>query len=149
MAIEAPPPDLPLGAPPAGSSLISVALILVSIVLAIAGQLTLKSGMVEIGRIGRRQVAAPAQTVARVAREPRVWAGLVLYSISAVFWLVVLSRVPLSVAYPFVGLSYLVVVALSRFLFHEHVPALRWLGVLVIAAGVALVGLSYQRLSGA
>ncbi len=150
MALEAPPPEIvPVAAPSRTSStLISIALLLVSVVFATAGQLTLKSAMEAIGRIGTAQVSEAGQTVTRAVKEPRLWIGLTLFGISAVFWLVVLSRVDLSLAYPFVGVSYIVVVALARFMFHEHVPTLRWVGVTIIAIGIALIGISSKTVAG-
>jgi multidrug transporter EmrE-like cation transporter len=122
----------------------SLLFLIVSVSLAAAGQLTLKSAMNEIGRIGAAEAAAATQTLLRAAKEPRLWAGLALFGVSALFWLVVLSRVPLSFAYPFVGVSYVAVVTISRLVLHEHVPALRWLGVGVVALGIALVGFSFR-----
>ncbi len=126
----------------------SLAILVVSVGFAVAGQLTLKAAMDRVGRIGGSQVSAAGETIMRVAKEPRLWIGLTLFGISAVFWLVVLSRVPLSVAYPSVGLSYIVVVGFSRFIQHEHVPTLRWLGVLVIAIGIGLIGFSFRSSTG-
>ena len=123
-------------------------LLVVSVGFAIAGQLTLKAAMDQIGRIGTAEVSAPLETIGKAAREPRLWAGLTLFGISSLFWLVVLSRVPLSVAYPFVGISYIFVVAFARFVLHEHVPAGRWLGVAVVALGIAIIGLSFRRVAG-
>jgi multidrug transporter EmrE-like cation transporter len=149
MALEVPAPE-PLAAPassrPAG--FVSIVLLLVSVGFAIAGQLTLKSAMTHIGRIGTAEVRAAGETVGRAVRQPRLWAGLALFGISSVFWLVVLSRVPLSVAYPFVGVSYIVIVLLSRYVLHEQVPVMRWLGVVIVATGIAIIGLSFRRLSG-
>lgn len=149
MPLEVPGPE-PLAAVARGrpSALISLGLTIVSIVFAVAGQVTLKAAMTEIGRIGSAQVSNAADTVARAASEPRLWLGLFLFGISALFWLVVLSRVPLSVAYPFVGMSYVLVVLLSRFVLHENVPPLRWLGVFVVAAGIVIIGLSFRAATG-
>lgn len=121
---------------------------LVSVGFATAGQLTLKAAMEAIGRIGTAQVSDAGQTVARAVKEPLLWIGLVLFGVSALFWLVVLSRVALSLAYPFVGISYVVVVALARFFFDEHIPPLRWIGVSVIAVGIALIGVSSKTVPG-
>lgn len=150
MAIEVPPPEvIPVAAPASrASSLISIALLVVSVGFATAGQITLKAAMEAIGRIGTAQVSDAGQTIGRAIREPLLWGGLVLFGISALFWLVVLSRVDLSIAYPFVGLSYILVVALARLLFGENVPTLRWVGVCVIALGIALIGLSSRTVSG-
>lgn len=151
MAIEFPTPEVaPVQAAPPGRAIgvISLALLVVSITFSVAGQLTLKSAMTRVGRIGRAEVAAATKTLTRVLKEPRVWVGLALFGISAGFYLIVLSRVPLSIAYPVVGFSYVLIVGLSRFVLAEHVPPLRWIGVAVIAVGVALIGLSYERLTG-
>lgn len=152
MALEVPPPEiLPIAAPGSRvSSVISFGLLFVSVIFAIGGQVTLKSAMDpnRIGRIGTAQVSRPMETVVRALQEPRLWVGLTLFGISAVFWLVVLSRVPLSVAYPIVGLSYIIVVAIARLFLHEHVPPLRWVGVAVVAIGIAIVGISSKSVSG-
>ena len=152
MALEVPPPDaLPetLQAASSGSSsrFVSLTLLLVSVGFAIAGQLTLKSAMDAVGRIGKSSDLG--ETVLRAMKEPLLWLGLALFGISAVFWLVVLSRVRLSVAYPLVGISYIIIVLLARFRLHEHVPPLRWVGVIVIALGIAIIGFSFRRASGA
>lgn len=150
MAVDLPPTEAltdTLESRPTVSA-VSLALLLISVIFAIAGQLTLKAAMEEVGRIGAREVSNAGDTVMRAVKEPRLWIGLVLFGISALFWLVVLSRVPLSVAYPFVGVSYILIVAFSRFFLHEHVPTLRWIGVLIVAVGIAIVGLSFRRVSG-
>ena len=152
MALEVPPPDaLPetiQAAATSGSSsrLVSLALLLVSVSFAVVGQLTLKSAMERVGRIGR--TSEFSETLAKAAKEPLLWLGLALFGISAVFWLVVLSRVRLSVAYPLVGVSYILIVLLARFRLHEHVPMLRWVGVCVIALGIAIIGFSFRTKTG-
>ena len=130
------------------SRLISLGLVLVSVGFAVVAQLTLKVAMNDIGRIGKNEVSDAMGTLLRVIKEPKLWLGLTLFGISAIFWLVVLSRVPLSVAYPFVGLSYIVIVAFSRIFLGEHVPLMRWLGVLVVALGIGIIGLSFKRATG-
>ena len=152
MALEVPPPEalpdaLTAASSPGTSRFISLGLLLVSVVFAVAGQLTLKSAMTDIGRIGK--TSALGDTLARAVKEPKLWGGLFLFGISALFWLVVLSRVRLSVAYPIVGISYIVIVAFARFFLHEHVPPLRWMGTFIIAIGIAVIGFSFSRASGA
>lgn len=133
------------GRSPRASAVILAVLLVTSVSLAVAGQITLKKAMEKVGRIGTAEVSAPIETVKKVAAEPLLWIGLFLFGVSAVFWLVVLSHVPLSVAYPVVGLSYVLIVGLSRFVLHESVPTMRWLGVLVVAIGIGIVGLSFRK----
>ena len=150
MALETPIPEGLAGsaAGSKASSLISMAFLMVSVGFAVAGQMILKAAMDRVGRIGSAEVAAFGEYVGRAAREPRLWLGMFLFGVSGMFWLVVLSRVPLSLAYPFVGLSYVAVVLLSRFILGEQVPALRWIGVLVVAAGLVIIGLSARSVRG-
>jgi drug/metabolite transporter (DMT)-like permease len=71
--------------------------------------------------------------------EPFVWAGLVLFGLSALVWLVVLSRASLSFAYPFAALTYVMILLFDAFVLDEQVPALRWAGVAFIAGGIFLI----------
>lgn len=66
--------------------------------------------------------------------------GVAAYFVSTIVYFFVLSRVHLSWAYGIGGLSYIFAVVLASFI--EAVPLLRWVGVVVITAGVFLIGLS-------
>lgn len=111
-----------------------------SVLLATGGQLLLRAGMQQVGYVGGSRLAHPAQLMLQVGKTPQVVLGLTLFVISAVAWLVVLSRAPLSFAYPFAGLTYLMTTVFSRYALHEHVPALRWAGIALIILGILLVG---------
>ena len=115
-------------------------LALFSVFLATAGQLVLKTGMERVGYIGSQRLGKPVQLAIQVATTWQVVLGLLLFVISAVSWLLVLSRVPLSFAYPFAGLTYLLITIFGRFVLNEHVPGLRWLGIALIIGGILLVG---------
>lgn len=151
MALEVPPPEAlhPVASGHTGSStLFSLGMLVVSVAFAVAGQFTLKTAMNEVGRIGATEIAAAGDTISRALREPRLWLGLMLFGISAVFWLVVLSRVDLSVASPFVGFSYILVVLFARLWLHEPVSLVRWIGVVVVAVGIAIIGFSFKGTTG-
>jgi drug/metabolite transporter (DMT)-like permease len=68
-----------------------------------------------------------------------IWVAMAVYAASAVCWLWVLSRVDLSMAYPFLALTFPVVAGLSAFFFSEPVTEVRWAGVGLIVAGVWLL----------
>ncbi len=92
---------------------------------------------------------SPAKTVFNILGvmiRPWVLAGLGLYVLGAFTWLVLLSRVRLSVAYPMVSLGYVVVVLLSALVLHEKV---KWkyavAGLVFIALGVSFIGFGMGR----
>ena len=115
-------------------------LALFSVVLATAGQLTLKTGMTRVGYIGTERLGKPLKLFFQVATTWQVLLGLTLFFVSAGFWILVLSRVPLSFAYPFAGLTYLLIALFGKFVLGEHVPGLRWFGIALIITGILLVG---------
>ncbi len=78
-------------------------------------------------------------TLADALHNPAVTRGLVLYALSSVVWIGVLSRLELAVAYPLSASGYAFIVALT-FLAGEPVSATRWFGVGLIVLGVMLVG---------
>lgn len=116
-------------------------LILVSVVLAAVAQLTLKHGMTQV--TNHQQVPLdlkdPAGTFGRIASNVSVWGGLLLFVLSAAVWLIVLSRASLSYAYPFVSMTYALILLFDRFILREPVSSLRWAGVALIIAGIVLV----------
>jgi drug/metabolite transporter (DMT)-like permease len=116
-------------------------LLIPAILLSTTGELLFKIGMNRIGGFdftgsGVRGV------LPRVLRSPYIWLGFIGFGLGAVFWLAVLSRVPLSIAYPFLALSYFVVVIEAWLFLRERVTWKRMLGVTIIVVGVVVVGVS-------
>lgn len=112
-------------------------LILGSLAFAIAGQLLLKLGMQRVtASLG--QGAAAAATLTRAALQPYVLAGLVGYGASAALWILVLSKAPLSLVYPFAGLTFIGVFIVSWLFLGEAITPVRWIGMLIIVGGVTL-----------
>jgi multidrug transporter EmrE-like cation transporter len=120
-------------------SIASLALVLVSVLAAAGGQLMLKHGM---QLATNKQKSAGGSLVLGAATSPWVWLGLAIFGISAVVWLVVLSRVPLSLAYPFNALGYLVILTASILLLHERANLFTWAGTTLVVAGLVIVVLS-------
>jgi drug/metabolite transporter (DMT)-like permease len=120
----------------------NLSLILAAVVCGIGGQITLKMGMTQVGQIGDGALAQPLAIALRVLSSPLVLGGLGLYVLGAVVWLTVLSRVPLSLAYPILALSYAFTPVLAWLILGESVPYVRWAGIATICAGVFLVSRS-------
>jgi drug/metabolite transporter (DMT)-like permease len=84
----------------------------------------------------------PVSTVLGVVFQPWVFAGLTLFVVSMASHLVVLSRVQLSFAYPFLSLAYVLVAAYAFFVFGEDVGVLRMAGIAFIVFGTVLIAMS-------
>ncbi|MFN3285656.1 MAG: 4-amino-4-deoxy-L-arabinose transferase [bacterium] len=112
-------------------------LILISVLLGAAGQVLLKMGALRVG--------APPDVgllLWRIVTSPHIVAGFALYGVASVLWIVVLSRAPLSLAYPVLSLGYVIVLLASAYLFGETIPAVRVAGVAAIVVGLVLVSSS-------
>ena len=117
----------------------SVALLLFAVVSAASGQVMLKHGM----QIASARAADSGGSLAlRAATSPWVLLGLVVFGVSAVAWLAALARVPLSVAYPFNALGYIVILTASVVLLHERANVLTWVGSLMVVSGLLIVVLT-------
>jgi drug/metabolite transporter (DMT)-like permease len=103
--------------------------VLLSVALNAVGQLLFKAA----------RMAQPDTSVVKLFLHPETWAGLCIYGFSAVSWLWVLARAPLSLAYPILSLTFPIVLGLSALCFAEAITPLRWAGVGVIVIGVSLL----------
>ncbi|TMH88601.1 MAG: 4-amino-4-deoxy-L-arabinose transferase [Betaproteobacteria bacterium] len=108
----------------------SFSLILVGVLLNAAAQLLLKAGT----------NAMPLGL--RLAIEPHILAGLACYVVSVVVWIVALSRVPVSIAYPMLSIGYVVNALAAWYLLGEAVTPMRLAGIGIIVLGVFIVARS-------
>jgi drug/metabolite transporter (DMT)-like permease len=106
------------------------------------GQILLKSSMNRIGKIGPTQLTSPVSLAIRMISDPGLVAAAFLYFAGFVLWLIVLSRLELSKAYPILALSYCLVALASWAIFGEPISPLRWAGTAVICLGVVMIGIS-------
>jgi multidrug transporter EmrE-like cation transporter len=114
--------------------MISFLTLIAAISVNIVGETMLKRGMNQIGEL---HINLP--TFARTFTSPWVLGGFVLVFVASVVWLRVISREPLSWAYPMLALGYLPLLFTSQELLGEHVSLQRWLGTAVVILGVTLV----------
>lgn len=115
--------------------------ILISVLGSALGQILLKKGMLQLGPL-TLQSEQLWSSLLRMATNPFVIIGLLIYAAGTVFWLAALSSVDLGFAYSFASLSYIVMLVASWQLFNENISPLRLLGVLVISVGVFLISRS-------
>lgn len=118
-----------------------IPLIMLGVLLNAAAQLLLKNGMLRIGyfTFSWNNIGPIGW---QLATSPSVLAGLFAYVISVVVWLLVLSRVDVSYAYPLLSVGYIVNAIGGYYLFHEDVSLTRISGIVIIIAGVYLVSRS-------
>lgn len=113
-------------------------LILLGVFLNASAQLSLKQGMRTVGHFAFSiENIMPIGT--KVALNPFVLTGLLCYVVSVIVWLMALSRVDVSYAYPLLSVGYIVTALAGQLFFGETLGPVRWAGILVICLGVYLI----------
>ena len=119
------------------------ALLMVAMCLTVTGELLLKTGM---NRHGVLEVSFSTliPTAGKLLGNPFVVGGFVFVFSGALFWLAVLSRWPLTLAYPLLSISYIIGICASVLILKEKVSPIQVVGVFVIILGVFLVSRSAE-----
>lgn len=122
-------------------SAVSFALILVGVLLNAAAQLLLKAGTNAVGTF-EFAIGNVVPVGLRLMLEPHIAGGIACYVVSVVVWIMALSRVEVSVAYPMLSIGYIVNALAAWYLFGEAVTGIRFAGIGFIVVGVFLIARS-------
>ena len=120
---------------------ISFALILTGVLLNAAAQLLLKAGTNVVGHFDfHLDNLVPIGM--KIAFQPYILGGMTCYAISLIVWIMALSRVPVSIAYPMLSIGYVINAFVAHFWFGEALASQKLLGIGFIVVGVFLVARS-------
>ena len=119
--------------------MLSFSIIIAVAATAAAAHILLKVGMNEVGEINADSIKTPGTLIRQLLTTPAVLAAIPIYAISNIGWLIVLSRVNLSVAYPFLASLYIFIPVLSMVFLSDSLTPQHWVGILVIGMGVGIV----------
>jgi multidrug transporter EmrE-like cation transporter len=122
-------------------SIAAMAFLMAGVLLNAAAQLLLKAGTNVLGVLSLTRDTWP-DTLLKMATQGYFALGIACYGISVFVWILGLSRVPVSIAYPLLSVGYVVNAIAAYYLFGEAVTPTRWLGIGFIVVGVTLVARS-------
>lgn len=111
-----------------------VPLILSNVLLLTLGQILWKRSF------DREPLVFQGAMILRLIKDPLIWSGLMLFGIATLLWFFVLSKAPLSLAYPLQSICYPLGIAAGFFIFKEQVSFTQIGGIILILSGVFLVG---------
>lgn len=126
----------------------TLALILFCVSISAGAQIALKAGMTARSIRPILDSGDAVRILVAMATSPMVVLGLVTYGLSAIIWMLILSRVALSTAYPFIALGIALTVLAGRFLFHEPMTLAKLAGIGMILAGIIVIGLEGEGRQG-
>jgi multidrug transporter EmrE-like cation transporter len=120
---------------------ISFALLLTGVLLNASAQLLLKAGTNAIGRF-EFNLDNAIPVALKLASEPHVMGGMLCYVFSLIVWIMALSRVPVSIAYPMLSIGYVVNAFIAWQWLGEPLATQKMVGIGIIVVGVFLVARS-------
>jgi uncharacterized membrane protein len=112
-----------------------ILIILIGILFASLGQVFWKLGMNAIGSIDSFSFIE----IEKIFLNPYIILGLVMYGLGTIFWLVALSNEDLSYVYPFIALTFIIVLFLSYFILKEQIGTMRIIGTIIIIIGLMII----------
>jgi multidrug transporter EmrE-like cation transporter len=119
-------------------SLTTWATLISGILLNAVALLMLKAATIRLGTLWPAENDLLHNTF-RVVFQPFILGGLMCYGVSMALWIVVLSRVPVGVAYPMLSIGYIVNAIAGYLLFHEVLNTTQMVGIATIIMGVFLI----------
>lgn len=122
-------------------SAVSFSLLMLGVFLNAMAQLLLKAGTNAVGHF-EFNAGNVVPVGMKLALEPHILGGVLCYVISLVVWIMGLSRVEVSIAYPMLSIGYVLNAVAAWYLFGEAVSMTRLAGIGIIIIGVYVVARS-------
>ena len=113
----------------------TIVIIIVGVIFAALGQVSWKLGMTQAGQLSTLNLAS----LSAALLNPLVLLGFIMYGLSTIFWLIALSKKDLSYVYPFISLTYILVLLLSSLVLKESIGVNKVIGTLIIIIGLIII----------
>lgn len=110
----------------------------IAIITTVSSQLLFKKGMTMIGGVNF-SLSNIISLIINVLKNPYLLTGLFFYGASFLLWLIVLSKLKLSIVYPITSINFVLVILASYFLFGERLSIFQYLGFIIIIIGVIIL----------
>ena len=114
-------------------------LILSSVLLNCLAQVLMRKGMLAVGQVG---LASLVNHAADMLLNLWLWGAMACYGVSILLWMIVLSKLPVSFAYPFLSIGYIVAALIGYFWIGESLDAYKVSGILIICLGIIVLSRS-------
>ena len=115
--------------------------LLLFVILMCSGQILFKKTAIELATTGIINSNNLLYLLFNVLKIPYFFIALFIYGFATFYWLYLLQKIPLSLAYPFTALAMVIIPILSVYLFKEAVNLSYWIGAFLIFLGIIIISL--------
>jgi len=116
-----------------------ILLFTIGIMFGSIGGILMKVGAGSIGSIQLSTFKDAILLFVKIFTNISVLGGVALYFLSAIIWLLLLTKLDISYVQPILALTYVITPILAIVFLNENVPAMRWVGIAIIVIGVFVV----------
>lgn len=116
-------------------------LVMIGVLLNAVAQLALKASVTDTGII-QFDIQSLVSSAGSLLTNVWLWVGLICYAVSVVIWILALSRVDVSIAYPMLSIGYIVNAIAASHLFNEPLGLGKVVGIGIIIVGVYVLARS-------
>ena len=122
-----------------------ILVLLVALVLEAVGVVFLSAGLKEIGEMKSVNAMEIGRIIKRGVTNSKILLGVLLEALFFIFLLVLLKQNDVSLIWPLTSLGFVLTALSAKFILHEQVTGVRWIGVALIVAGASLVSWSEKN----
>ena len=115
--------------------------LLLFVILMCSGQILFKKTAIELATMGINNSNNLLYLLFNVLKIPYFFIALFIYGFATFYWLYLLQKIPLSLAYPFTALAMVIIPILSVYIFKEAVNLSYWIGAFLIFLGIIIISL--------
>lgn len=119
----------------------NIILILSSVFLSAIAQILIKKGMLQVGNINI-SVSNIINIIPNMIINIYLWIAVICYILSLLVWMIVLSKIDVSYAYPFSSIGYIITLIAGYIIFNENITLPRIIGVCIVIIGVIIISKS-------
>lgn len=120
-----------------------VLIIIIGVIIGALGQISIKTGLQQIGDVKFSNISSVVSFIFEAVKNKFILLGLLLSAISAVLWIITLSKIDLSFGYPLAsGLFFIVMIILSSIMLKEKISIMQLIGTAIILFGVVILSKS-------
>jgi len=103
------------------------------------GQILFKKTALTISAVNNEKALGLFDGITKALTIPWLYSALLVYAFATMFWLYILQRIPLSLAYPFTALALIIVPIFASLIFSEQLTWSYWIGIIFVITGLVII----------
>ena len=119
-----------------------ILLVLLSEIITVVGQILFKKSANTVGKYDLKSARGLIRFLSEIVRVPYLWLGFLAMAMGLVAWLLAIAQGDLSLVFPIGSIQYIFILFLAHKFLDEKIDAMKFIGTLLVMAGIVLISVS-------